>query len=442
MESNELRRFNSLYLQAKAQKIELPKEKLEEIKDIKLFDNFRKKISFDINNKFSYKFINCIGGTLKRVIIVYHKVDIDGLGVKVLAEITGKIGGFKDIIYLPCNKRADEAYEDIKKNLPDYDLCIIADLNFTEEYADKVNDELDTDKIILLDHHVHATYLNKEDWAYISEHDIYNYDLSSGTILFYSLIESYINYILIKRKDYDDDMIVDLMTQLENFTMSTAAHDTWFAHDVKTTDLSLEIFNKVPLYLSLLHKSYKEEYANKLADNILYGYKLIDSGDLIMCDTTDKIIQSQCTFMWYNCKINKMWYKEKLVTVATCYVTQYSSEIGNYILKKQPEIDFVVMINPNVNSVSLRSRTDEFDVVELVQPLKGGGHQAASGYTIADKTFFNLDMNTIVNDLLHGPEKFRLKSSFGWNPIKDYDYDKESNTYVLDEITVLKYPEV
>ena len=236
-------------------------------------------------------------------------------------------------------------------------------------------------------------------------------------------------------------MKMDLLKQLEEFVTSTAAHDTWFAHDFKTADLSMELFDKMPLYLSMIHKTYKEKYVGKLVENILYSYKLIDGNDMIMCKTTNDLIQNQCTFMWHNCKIHDCWItKDKISKIAVCYVTQYTSEIGNYILKKQKEIDFVVMINPNVNSISLRSRTDEFDVSEIVKKLDGGGHQAASGFTIPNQHFFNNITKDIINLLIDGPNKLKIQMIYNLYPIKDYDFDKENNVYILDELSHIKHP--
>ena len=145
----------------------------------------RKKMLIDIFEKFGDRFINAMSKG-KRVIVVYHGVDIDGLGIRVISEILEKIGGFRDVLYVPCDKRADEAWDQISSQIYDYDLCIIADLNFTDEFVAKIYGNLDTKDIILLDHHKHALGLNKESWAYVNEHNIYDWNLSSGTMLLYT----------------------------------------------------------------------------------------------------------------------------------------------------------------------------------------------------------------------------------------------------------------
>lgn len=422
-------KFVSRYLQNKMKNVYVPVENEEDETTFKRFSTFRKTITTDINNKFGHMLTDLLK---KRVIIVYHGVDIDGLGIRILAEVVEKLGGFKEVLYIPCNKRADEAWDQIVAEKDNYDLCIVADLNFTDEFVETHRDDLFSLNMILLDHHKHAISLNSESWAYVKETKIYEDNISSGTLLFYTLIEPYIAYILDDRNDYDTDMKLDLLKRLEQFTLCTSAHDTWFAHDTKTTDLSLAIFDKVPLYLSLIHKSYKTDYVDKFVENLLFGYKLIDSADLIMCKTTDDIIQGQCTFMWHNCKI----YKDENNTIAICYVSQFTSEIGNYILKKQPEIDFVIMINPNVESISLRSRTDEYDVSTLVKPMQGGGHQAAGGFTIPAPgityKYYNGIDEDLINNLLNGdPELYKNEcvTSLKLTSMKTFEYNKTTNKY-------------
>ena len=66
------------------------------------------------------------------------------------------------------------------------------------------------------------------------------------------------------------------------------------------------------------------------------------------------------------------------------YAEQYTSELGHSMLKKHPEIDFVIIINLRNWTASLRSRPGGVDVSEIAKRKGGGGHLAAAGYTLPE----------------------------------------------------------
>jgi nanoRNase/pAp phosphatase (c-di-AMP/oligoRNAs hydrolase) len=67
---------------------------------------------------------------------------------------------------------------------------------------------------------------------------------------------------------------------------------------------------------------------------------------------------------------------------------EYSSELGNYIIKELGA-DYVVMINMQRMKVSLRSRKD-INVRSIAEMNGGGGHKNAAGFSI-DFEFNTLD---------------------------------------------------
>lgn len=404
-------------------------------------------MQFKITSRFRYirnKFNNILSDIIpnaKKIILVYHGVDIDGLGCRIICELIEKIGGFK-CIYYPCNKRADEAYEEIKENLSDYDLCIVADLNFTEEYTKIVNNNLDTSKIVLLDHHQHAMFLNNESWAYVHPHDIIEEDITSGTLLTFvfllpyieCLLEDYYNTVSEKNFITVEELFDDLLSDLVNFVLATAAHDTWYAHDLNTKEECYKLLDELPTQLTQVYESDKDNYVDSIVDNLLNKDDVLSIEQYNICSTVSRIIQKQCSFMWHHCRIIKYKIDDKIVTIAFCYVTHYTSEIGNYILEKQPEVDFVMLVNPNINNVSFRSRTGEYNVQEIAKMNGGGGHQAASGLTLKDKDFF---YDNIYNTITTVVSNCRIEMEISYDNtvihnMKDYEYDKELNKYIIE----------
>ena len=63
---------------------------------------------------------------------------------------------------------------------------------------------------------------------------------------------------------------------------------------------------------------------------------------------------------------------------------QYRSLLGDYICKKNKDIDFVLIINFERLSCSLRCEKDNVDVSVIASEFhhNGGGHPKASGFTL------------------------------------------------------------
>lgn len=382
------------------------------IKEGKNINTEHIKLFYELLQKYSEKITNINNKQYKKWIVLYHKSDIDGQGIKIISELIKQENKDIEILYVPCGIRADEGFKSLKENLDNYDLAIIADLNFTEEYAEKVDKELDTSKIILLDHHKHALYLNKYDWAFVKSHDISNKLLSSGTMLLYILFKDLFSF---------DNNIYNI----RNLVYYIAAHDTWFAHDNKTKELSKLLYEDYPEHLDLLFKSNKKQFVDTIVQNINNGI-IIDEKSNIVIETTKNIVNNYCLLIYNNCKIIKTNNK----TIAFCFTENYTSEIGNFILDKQPEIDYVIMAMPNVNTVSLRSRDDEngTDVSIIAMNNDGGGHKPAAGFS-TNKEDINIFIKSlmdkyILSDLLDNKEIYN---------IKDFEYNKEENKFDINK---------
>lgn len=382
----------------------------EIIDEGKNINNQQIKLFYELLQKYSEKIKKINNKQYKKWIVLYHNSDIDGQGVKILSELIKQENQDIEILYVPCYTRADEGFDKLKENIDNYDIAIIADLNFTKEYAEKVNKELNTEKIMLLDHHKHALYLNEYNWTFVKSHDISDRLLSSGTMLFYMVF-----------KDLISSSITNNVRVLSYYI---AAHDTWFAHDNKTKEISKLLYQDNPENLDLLFKANKKEFVNIIVENINNGI-IIDEKSNIIIETTKKIVKNYCLLIYNNCKIIKNNNK----TIALCFTENYTSEIGNFILNKQPEIDYVVMIMPNVNTVSLRSRDEEdgTDVSLIAMNNDGGGHKPAAGFSIE-----NNDTNEFIKQLM---DKYILSDKLDNKEIyniKDFQYNKEENKFDIN----------
>ncbi len=61
---------------------------------------------------------------------------------------------------------------------------------------------------------------------------------------------------------------------------------------------------------------------------------------------------------------------------------EYTSEIGNKLLQKRKEVDYVAIVLPGMDVVSLRSREGGVDVGGIAERFEsGGGHAASAGFS-------------------------------------------------------------
>jgi len=61
----------------------------------------------------------------------------------------------------------------------------------------------------------------------------------------------------------------------------------------------------------------------------------------------------------------------------------YISELGNYVLQQVPQADYVALVIPGANTVSVRSRAEgKVDVGAMSKACGGGGHKNAAGFPL------------------------------------------------------------
>ena len=412
--------------------------------------SFKKRIE----EKFKEKISKLKSLKKGKIVVIYHGADIDGHFIKILSEVFRLLDNRFEFVYKPCFKKADEAIDFINENLKVSDFVIVGDLSFTEEYCEIINDNQELkDKLIVLDHHESALYMNKYDFGLVIPNDIYNFNLSSGTLLYACLL------ILINIEENDNYNIMFLIKQL---AINVAAYDTWFANDLKTEDICKELNYILGKDFTTLFKFNKESFANDTIEYIKmlkwvskpndyikltsFGEKesiidqVLNSIDIInniikpeqrsIIDINNKFIQNVVSNAWHGSIIGNIGEHK----FAVVYIHNYSSEVGNYILKHQEELDFVIEIMMNSQNISFRSRTDEYNVSELAVLNGGGGHPASSGtdYILKKCDVYNMSLKDILYRIFSKKYSNEDIDNMSLKRIKEYNFDEEKHVYVID----------
>lgn len=305
-------------------------------------------------------------------VLLYTHFDLDGLGSIILLKQFPNI----DLRYIVCPLNANECIKDsiLWEN---YDLVLITDLSVSEEVADKIDEYIKygKDNVRLLDHHESATYLNNREWACVIPQCKDINLVSSGTLLTY--------LYLIKPSSILYNLTISEFARLVSF------YDTYF---FKSEEGKLIYPDAEPEDLNLLVQSTTQSgFINKMINNISRDF-LYTEEDKIVINTLRNVINNTCSRYYNNTRFIKIDGK----IAAFCYCSTYISQVSAFIYEKCPEVDYVITVNMNRESISIRTKKDINLVTYIATPNNGGGHPDACGYSIKD-----IGIQTLLNSILH-----------------------------------------
>lgn len=323
--------------------------------------------------------------------------DLDGVGVELVMRKLAKATGCEVIFYEePTN--ADESFKKILETMTPYDYIVIGDLSFSnKDFIDKLlEDHFDlAEKIILLDHHESAMWMNEYSFAFVKSHNSKNCIISSGAILVF-LAFKYLIYGGVYRDEY---------SVLEKLCNCIAAYDTYFFKEQPY--LSESQYGSYPNDLNILFKYYndigkKDEFIQALCDMkwkptlTLDGKEIIAAGvhldisekDQTIIELQKNNIQSETNRALHHMRVGTIIsesvkynssYNGKLTYGVYYYTGPYKSEIGNAMCTNC--VDFGIIIDMNNHSVSLRCKADDLDLTKLIENIpNAGGHPKACGF--------------------------------------------------------------
>jgi len=310
----------------------------------------------------------------------YTHGDLDGVGCSIILSLV--YGSDLDVEVTNYDRINNDMLSFINGgNIGKYDKVYITDISVSDEVASKL-DGLHKD-VTLIDHHATALDLNKYAWAqvvvnagdmkysatslvrnaYRNKLDEAIYRISCNTNKDKSVVASHIDNIveLIRRYDtwdwlnyYDFYEQDDTPKQL-NDLMKLMGFDRFLDLCVNRIKRVDNIISDREMFLLDLEDDRKRRYIDsklyKLVRKYLYGYK-----------------------------------------AGIVYADQYVSELGNSIVENY-SCDFAMIISMD-GTVSLRSKGD-IDVSEIAKGLGGGGHKAAAGFPITEKTLQDVTNNVL-----------------------------------------------
>ena len=298
------------------------------------------------------------------MIKLFTHTDLDGVS----CEILGKIAFEEDINVVRCNYGdIDAKVEEFINGTEEYDKLFITDISVNKEIADKLLSI--SDKVILLDHHKTALWLNEYPYALVQVEDE-SIGKMCGAYLFYE-------YLKKNHKEFDDTPALKL------FIDYVRMYDTW--------EWKEKYDNIIPKRLNdLMYIDGPNEFIDKMVYRLGNNLFIFDDTDLMKLQIEQTYINSYIAQKNETLMVNDDLFPE--YTVGITFADKYISELGNKLCELHPELDFVVLINMSTLAVSYRTVKDDLDLSDIAKRFGGGGHPKASG------SRFDA---SIVNDMLN-----------------------------------------
>ena len=298
------------------------------------------------------------------MIKLFTHTDLDGVS----CEILGKIAFEEDINVVRCNYGdIDAKVEEFINSAEEYDKLFITDISVNKEIADKLLSI--SDKVILLDHHKTALWLNEYPFALVQVEDE-SVGKMCGAYLFYE-------YLKKNHKEFDDTPALKL------FIDYVRMYDTW--------EWKEKYDNIIPKRLNdLMYIDGPNEFIDKMVYRLGNNLFIFDDTDLMKLQIEQTYINSYIAQKNETLMVNDDLFPG--YTVGITFADKYISELGNKLCELHPELDFVVLINMSTLTISYRTVKDDLDLSAIAKGFGGGGHPKASG------SRFDA---SIVNDMLN-----------------------------------------
>lgn len=289
---------------------------------------------------------------------LFSHTDLDGYGCNIVMKAL-----VSQSTVIATNMNYEENNEIVKNYIlsgeyKNYRCTFITDISVNEEVAELIDKTKDL-RLVLLDHHPTAEWLNKYDWANVCVNNCF--EKTSGTELLFNFLVS------------SDGCVEDwnYFREIHDFVKQVKRYDTWLWKE-KYNDDTPKKLNDL-FYILGYDKFYSSLKENNFNVKFLihdYSYLLENQQKKI-----DKYIEKKnkeiigCPIRDYN--------------VGVVFANQYQSELGNRLSELNPQYDLIAMIGEN--TISYRTPKENINCGKFAKLFEGGGHPKAAGSEINEE---------------------------------------------------------
>lgn len=325
-------------------------------------------------SKFLQKKINCGD----KILLVSHN-DLDGYGPEIILKAS-----FYNVDTLHVSNGAMDKtilWATLNEQNDKYDYIIITDISCSAESAKKIAASKNAKKVILLDHHISADYLNDFDFAVVaheSPDDSFSSQyypenikmLPSGTTLL-------LDFLYTLDDEYHTMLTGIYSCLLCELCFTIGIYDTWDWVNVFNKKRSASDLNK--LFYILGEEDFINTYVDRLESE---KNNLFSDEDEKLLNREEKKCNNYIEKKAMIIKVINHSIANKNYKICICRAERYTSELFEYMKEKYPTVDFYLI--DSGNSLSLRSIND-VNVSEIAKLFGGGGHAQAAGVSYSQE---------------------------------------------------------
>ena len=297
----------------------------------------------------------------KRRIKLFSHDDIDGYGSNILLR------NLPNTYYNCINTNVYNINDKVRKYLLDkeyigYDITYITDISVDEATAKLIENA--NINIKLLDHHNTAYFLNKYDWATVTETG--DKELTCGTELLFKELEE-------EFKGID----TNLYENIKRVVTAIQRYDTWL-WDTKYNDITARKLND-------LFSAYGSKKFLKILDDYNCDMDKIFKEYSMVIEIEENNIQKAI-----DKKIKNIYEKEIVIpnhrpySAGIVFEHKYVNDVGN-ALAKLTDYDVIIVVKDGAKSY--RTIKDDVDCSAIAKYFGGGGHYKSAGSKITNAQY-------------------------------------------------------
>lgn len=320
-----------------------------------------------------------------KILLLTH-TDMDGSGAAIVVNSVFK-KGCVTVEHCSNGIMSGAIRDHVLNDADKYDAIFVCDISCNEEDAKIINESEGCKKLILIDHHKTAAFLNEYKWACVHPHllsDSFMYrgypedkrsqanESGTGLMLDFMLYTSML--------PSDTCQTPDNLMFLGKLSYMISAYDTWDWNN---------LLNAKSVYkdLSTLHLLYGIEYfETEMLNRMERGLRINIETDIFT--ETDNLLLT----------IERNKIKEHIENISNCFATatihldgkyysavfcstgKYLAEVFEAMKNEYPNHDLYI-VNYGTG-ISMRTKSSDINIGDIVKKRNGGGHPSAGGFKI------------------------------------------------------------
>ncbi len=296
-------------------------------------------------------------------LLITH-TDTDGISPIILLNLTGRKFEYK------CLEISEiEAYfqELFQTDLSIYENIYVCDLSLTPNIYALINSH--DYHFLVFDHH--ATHLFANEYDYVTVKVTIDERLTCATEVFYRYLRE--KYPILNKPNIAE--YVEIVRQIDTFT-----HTNFIPLGIA----SYQSFIGKLDFIKLITRRLKKDKDHFELSTFEKRYIRLREEEI------KRYIEKRETLM--------KRYRIKGYLCGVVFAEANKSALGNYLSKKYPELDLIIIFDAS-KSISYRTERDDVSVATFAQVYSGGGHQKASGSPFTDE-----DRESILKNYFHDIE--------------------------------------